>query len=177
MKLKFYYFLLIPVIISLSFMTLPFLRHLKNEVKKEVRTQIFLQNLDSKEIVKFNAKDLKQATWIEDKEFIFEGYYYDLVSIKIINGEKIHYCFKDKKETKIANIESKIRDIFSVKFSKPEIKPYFVKIFKLNPVFKNNSDFFVKIEGQSFLKTNVHFYQFSIKFSDFIEKPSIPPEV
>lgn len=177
MKLKFYFLLIIPLVIGISFVSMPFLHHLKKEIKKEVKIQIRRQNLDSKDIVKFNAKDLENANWVEDKEFILNGFYYDLVAIKIINGEKIHYCFKDKKETKIANLESKIQDIFSVNVSKPEIKPLFVKTFKINTVSRKNSVFFTTLESQSFLKPNFQSYRFLIKFSDFIEKPTIPPEV
>lgn len=156
---------------------LPFLHHLKKEIKKEIRTQVFRQNLDSNEMVKFKNRDLKKARWKEDEEFVLKGYYYDVISVKIINGEKIYYCFKDKKETNIAKIETKIKAIFSIKFRRPEIKSSFAKTYKLNLISKKNSDFLLDFKGIFFANSNSQHYQFSIKFSDFIEKPSIPPEV
>ncbi|WP_417431891.1 hypothetical protein [Halpernia sp.] len=159
-------------------MSLPFLHHLKKEIKKEIKFQIFRQNLDMADLVKFNEKDLKNAHWKEDEEFILNHLFYDVVSIKTKNGEKIYYCFKDKKETKIVQIETEIRNfIVGSKFNTPEAKPYFAKIFKVNPVSKKIPQTFSLLEENQFLKSNYQYYHNSIKVSDFIDKFTIPPEV
>ena len=159
-------------------MSLPFVHYLKMEIKKEIKIQILKRNFNEDGLHQFSVSNLKKAKWKEDKEFVLNGFYYDIVFMKIIKGEKIYYCFQDKKETKIAKIESKIRDFFEIsKFNKPEAKPYFAKTFKANPVSKKISQSFSLLEKKQFLKTNFKSYKNSTKVSDFIDKPAIPPEV
>lgn len=159
-------------------MSLPFLHHLKKEIKKEIKFQLFRQNLDTADLVKFKEKDLQNANWIEDEEFILNHYFYDLVSMKTIMGQKIYYCFKDKKETKIAKIETKIHDLFvGSTFSKPQVKPNSTKIFKINPVSKKAKYPFWVLEKKHFLLSHFQYYLYSSKISDFIDKLKIPPEI
>lgn len=159
-------------------MSLSFVRHLKNEVKKEVKMKIFRHKFNQNELDQFSETDLKKAKWKDEKEFSLKGDLYDVVKTKLKNGQKIYYCFHDKKETKIADLENKIQDFFSNKLlKKTEVKSYFTISIKINNVSGKVENSFSHLSKKHFLKTQFQSYQLSIKSSDFIDKVLIPPEV
>lgn len=92
-------------------MSLPFFNHIKNEAKKEMRIMIYQHQFSDSDLIQFSQKDLEKAQWIDSKEFVLNENLYDVVKIKIINGQKYHYCFLDKKESKIVKIETQIQNV------------------------------------------------------------------
>ena len=159
-------------------MSLPFLNYLKNEVKTEIKIKIFKEEFKQEDLHQFSEKDLKKAIWTEDNEFTLNHYFYDVVSTKTINGQKVYYCFQDKKETKITKIETKIQDFFANPVLKQaKVKPYYSITVKINKIAKEADKSLLFFSKNHFSKSQFQSYQLSIKNSEFIEKLVIPPEV
>ena len=158
-------------------MSLPFLNYLKNEVKTEIKLKIFKQEFKQEDLHAFSEKDLKKANWSEEKEFTLNNYSYDVVSIKTTNGKKVYYCFQDKKETKIAKIETKIQDFFADSvFKKANIKSNYKNLVKINNVSRENELSSLTLLKTYIFKSQFNSYHLSIKNSGFIDKIVIPPE-
>lgn len=159
-------------------MTLPFVHYLKNEVKKEVHYKIIKNEINQEDLQQFSQKDLEKAAWKDEREFSLQGKMYDLVKTEIINGKKMYYCFQDKKETKIVNLETKIQDFFSNSvYRHAQVKTFYTNSVKTNPVSKVQNISFFHLQKNNSLKSQFKSYHSSIKTSGFIEKLLIPPEV
>jgi hypothetical protein len=159
-------------------MSLSFVHYLKNEVKTEMKMKILKEEFDKEDLQKFSSNDLKKANWTDENEFVLNGKMYDLVKTKFIKGQKIYYCFQDKKETKIANIETKIHDFFGNSvFKQTEVKPNVPVYVKINNISKETINSILILCKSHFLKSQFQSYQLSVKNSDFIKKLVIPPEV
>lgn len=72
--------------------------HVKRELYENVQYNISNKNFRKSETVCFTENDLIKAKWKEEKEFILNGYSYDVISISIIKGKKYFLCYIDKKD-------------------------------------------------------------------------------
>lgn len=72
--------------------------HVKRELYENVQYNISNKNFRKSETIYFTEKDLAKAKWKEEKEFILNGYSYDVISISIIKGKKYFFCYIDKKD-------------------------------------------------------------------------------
>lgn len=72
--------------------------HVKRELYEHVQDNISNKNFRKSETVCFTEKDLVKAEWKEEKEFILNGYSYDVINISIIKGKKYFLCYIDKKD-------------------------------------------------------------------------------
>ena len=159
-------------------MSLPFVHYLKNEVKKEIKIKIFRQKFSQNELHQFSENDLTKAQWTEESEFILNDDLYDVVKIKLENGQKIYYCFQDKKETKIADLENKIHDLFSDSMiKKTQAKSFTTVSVKINNVSPKVDNSFSHLSKEHLLKSQLRNHFASFVSSDFIAELIIPPEV
>ncbi|WEK68327.1 MAG: hypothetical protein P0Y62_10655 [Candidatus Chryseobacterium colombiense] len=72
--------------------------HVKRELYENVQYNISNKNFRKSETIFFTEKDLVKAKWKEEKEFILNGYSYDVIRISIIKGKKYFLCYIDKKD-------------------------------------------------------------------------------
>ena len=81
-----------------------FFHFLKSDIKREIAEYIEHElSLDEITALSINHENINNIRWINDEEFIYKGYYYDLIE-KEKNGERIIlFCYKDKKETEVNN--------------------------------------------------------------------------
>ncbi|MGR3855953.1 hypothetical protein [Chryseobacterium indologenes] len=71
---------------------------LKKELYKKTQYNITRSKFKDSETVCFSEADIANVEWKEKKEFILNGYSYDIIQIRIINGEKKIFCYRDKKD-------------------------------------------------------------------------------
>lgn len=86
--------------------------HVKRELYEHVQDNISNKNFRKSETVCFTEKDLVKAKWKEEKEFILNGYSYDVINISIIKGKKYFLCYIDKKDiiiNSLLNFSEKLR--------------------------------------------------------------------
>lgn len=72
--------------------------HLKRELYEATQYGISYHALKKSETKCFTEKDMAGAEWKEEKEFILNGYSYDVIKISIVNGKKYFFCYIDKKD-------------------------------------------------------------------------------
>lgn len=72
--------------------------HVKRELYENVQYNISNKHFRKSETIYFTEKDLVKAKWKEEKEFILNGYSYDVIGISIIKGKKYFLCYIDKKD-------------------------------------------------------------------------------
>lgn len=75
---------------------------LKKELYKKTQYDITRNKFKDSETICFSEADIANVEWKEKKEFTLNGYSYDIIQIRIINGEKKIICYRDKKD-KIIN--------------------------------------------------------------------------
>lgn len=96
---------------------------------------------DDNDLIKFAESDLKQAGWIDGKEFFLNGKLYDVLKIKISGNERIFYCVFDAKETKIDKLQKDLSN--NLYFKSPlkqlsrstDCKPFYTNYFIVNKAF------------------------------------------
>lgn len=158
--------------------SLPFVHYLKNEIKKEVKIIILQNKLSHTDLVQFSEKDLKNASFIDKNEFLLKGEMFDIVTSKVIKGRKIYYCFLDKKETKIAVLETKIHNFFSISNLKQiKGKTYVLNSPKTGKFSENIKIFAISYYQDLEKRSQYRSYNFYRKSSDYVKKAVIPPEV
>ncbi|SDJ54923.1 hypothetical protein [Chryseobacterium jejuense] len=72
--------------------------HVKRKLYEHTQYNIARHPLKKSKTVCFTEDDLVKAEWKEDKEFVLNGYSYDVVQVSRINGEKLFFCYLDKKD-------------------------------------------------------------------------------
>lgn len=72
--------------------------HVKRKLYEHTQYSIAHHPLKKSKTVCFTEADLTKAEWKEDKEFVLNGFSYDVVDVNIINGKKIYFCYLDKKD-------------------------------------------------------------------------------
>lgn len=106
-------------------------------IKREIKKQIIAGLPDNElKVFKFSLDEnysLKGIKWVEEDEFIFKGKMFDVVRVKIIDGEKLLYCYEDNKETNLTNRMNKLQ-----------------KDFQNNPIEKNSTNLLVQLLNTPF---------------------------
>jgi len=72
--------------------------HVKRELYENVQYNLSNKKFGKSETIYFTEKELVKAKWKEEKEFIINGYSYDVINIRIIKGKKYFFCYIDKKD-------------------------------------------------------------------------------
>lgn len=98
----------IAIVLTLIFLfngggAILFLNFMRSNIKKEVAEFIEHNMLKKEEIItlSFNESETKNIRWINENEFIYDGFYYDVID-KSSNNKRINfYCYRDKKETEV----------------------------------------------------------------------------
>jgi len=78
--------------------------YIKSEVYEKTQYQLLEHKFNKSETICFSEKDLVKAEWKEEKEFIINGFSYDVININFINGTKYFYCYLDKKDIVLNSI-------------------------------------------------------------------------
>jgi heat shock protein HspQ len=79
---------------------------IQSEIKDKMH-DLSYEKVDSGELVKFvfsgkeDIKDNGKFIIVHEKEFIYEGEFYDIVKKEIKKDSTIYYCVNDKEETKL----------------------------------------------------------------------------
>lgn len=82
----------------------PVISYIKSEVYEKTQYHILERKFNTSETICFSEKDLTKAEWKEEKEFILNGFSYDVININFINGTKYFYCYLDKKDIVLNSI-------------------------------------------------------------------------
>ncbi|AZB34225.1 hypothetical protein [Chryseobacterium bernardetii] len=72
--------------------------HVKRKIYEHTQYHITRHPLKKSKTVCFTEEDLIKAEWKEDKEFVLNGFSYDVVQVSRINGKKLFFCYLDKKD-------------------------------------------------------------------------------
>ncbi|WP_288438657.1 hypothetical protein [uncultured Chryseobacterium sp.] len=91
-------FLSVPVIILFSNVMYSVVSHVKRELYEKTQYCIAQSNFKKSETVCFSEKQMADAVWKEEKEFVLHGYSYDVIKISRVNGKKYFFCYIDKKD-------------------------------------------------------------------------------
>jgi len=71
---------------------------LKKEFYRKTQRNIARNKFKDSETICFSEADIAGVRWKEKNEFILNGYSYDIIQTRIINGEKKIFCYRDKKD-------------------------------------------------------------------------------
>ncbi|KFF12682.1 hypothetical protein N6B72_21095 [Chryseobacterium soli] len=82
----------------------PVIFYIKSGVYEKTQYHILERKFNKSETICFSEKDLTNAEWKEEKEFILNGFSYDVININFINGTKYFYCYLDKKDIVLNSI-------------------------------------------------------------------------
>lgn len=72
--------------------------HVKKEYYEKTQYAITRNSIGRGKTICFSEKDLAGAEWREEKEFILDGFSYDVITTSIVDGEKTYFCYIDKKD-------------------------------------------------------------------------------
>ncbi len=97
-KKLFFIFLCIPVIMLFNNMAYKVVFHVKRKLYEHTQYNITRHPLKKSQTVCFTEDDLVKAEWKEDKEFVLNGFSYDVVRVSKSNGKKLFFCYLDKKD-------------------------------------------------------------------------------
>lgn len=70
----------------------------KRKLYEHTQYDITHRSLKKSETISFTEEDLSKAKWKEDKEFVLNGFSYDVIRVHTMNGKKIFFCYLDKKD-------------------------------------------------------------------------------
>lgn len=137
-------FLLVAPITS-SFI---FLHYQKKQVRKEVKRQIIAGiDRDGLVLLKFSKDEAQdRLQWIHGREFIFNGYMYDIVEVETTGGQTNYWCWPDSKETKLNKqlddllMSALGRDMKS-KEKRKQLTHFYQNLYCLRPFDWDFSDF------------------------------------
>lgn len=110
---------------------------------KSKMEKVSYEMADSGDLVKFaflrsnNLKENPNFQWVHDKEFIYEGEFYDIVKTGTRNDSIIYYCIHDNEETKLVDTFKDIHNNNSD--DKRAAKHYELKLFQKDYLTKKNS--------------------------------------
>ncbi len=93
--------LLLTILVTVS-LNHTFFNFYRLKIKHEIKELIEKHLIKDYQTVKVEAS--AKLKWItKGKEFIKDGVFYDVISIKNINGKKTYICITDTKETKLVS--------------------------------------------------------------------------
>jgi len=124
----------------------PCVSYIKKEIYESTQYHILNHQFDETETVYFSEKEIVNAEWKEEKEFILNGFSYDVIKVNHKNGEKYYHCYSDKKDIFFNSI-LKLSGIFATK------KIYAWRHFNLplqNKKIIKTSSFFAALETEGF---------------------------
>lgn len=78
--------------------------HVKRKLYEHTQYNIAQHPLKKSKTVCFTEDDLTKAEWKEDKEFVLNGFSYDVVRVSKVRGKKIFFCYFDKKDVIINSL-------------------------------------------------------------------------
>lgn len=81
-----------------------FISFIKSELYQNTQYHISKHQFNQSETICFSEKDLIKAEWKEEKEFILNGFSYDIINTNFINGTRYFYCYQDKKDIIINSV-------------------------------------------------------------------------
>ncbi|MCW3160200.1 hypothetical protein [Chryseobacterium oryctis] len=82
----------------------PFIAFIKKDVYEKTQYNILKHKIDKSATICFSEKDLLEADWKEEKEFVLKGFSYDVINITMVNGTKYYNCYIDKKDLVINSL-------------------------------------------------------------------------
>ncbi|MET3538445.1 hypothetical protein [Chryseobacterium limigenitum] len=103
-KKLFFILLCLPLVVLFINVIHPVISYIKSEVYEKTQYDISKNKFDNSETVCFTEKDLAKAEWKEEKEFVLNGFSYDVIKITVIKGVKYFYCYTDKKDIVINSL-------------------------------------------------------------------------
>ncbi len=134
-------------------------------------------NINTSEAVYFSEKDLANAEWKEEKEFILNGFSYDIIKVDLKNGQKQYQCYVDKKDI-VLNSILKFSGLFASK--KVYAWRHFSLPFHNKKIIKTSGFFMFPDSGQlplftfDFTSEPDYFKRFENSYSRSVSIP--PPE-
>lgn len=72
--------------------------HVKRKLYEHTQYNITRHPLKKSETICFTENDLAKAKWKEDREFVLNGFSYDIVRTRTVDGKKFFFCYLDKKD-------------------------------------------------------------------------------
>lgn len=82
----------------------PVISDIKSEIYKRTQDRISAHKTDLSGDVYFSEKEMANAEWKEEKEFILNGVSYDVIRVGLKNGRKQYQCYVDKKDIVLNSI-------------------------------------------------------------------------
>lgn len=82
----------------------PAVSYIKGALYKSTQYHILNHGTGTSETVSFSEKELINAEWKEKKEFVLNGFSYDIIKVDLKNGQKYYRCYVDKKDIVINSI-------------------------------------------------------------------------
>ena len=79
-------------------MIYPAVSCLKKELYEITQEHLAAHACKESETVRFTEKEMAGAEWKEEKEFILNGYSYDVIKVHSVSGTKYYVCYRDKKD-------------------------------------------------------------------------------
>ncbi|WP_294300545.1 hypothetical protein [uncultured Chryseobacterium sp.] len=158
-------------------MIYPVIAYIKNEGYERTQDHISKHKTDTSGSVYFSEKEIANAEWKEEKEFILNGFSYDIVKVDLKNGQKQYQCYVDRKDI-ILNSILKFSGLFVSK--KVYAWRHFSLPFQNKKIIKTSGFFMLMDVGQLlFLIFNLtsepyYFKRFENSYSRSVSIP--PPE-
>ncbi len=95
--------LLLAIFLTVSNGSYLYFIYLQNSIHREIKNEI-KNNLHEKDlsVIVISSDNEKKVHWLrKDKEFIFEGFLYDIVKTELKDGKKYYYCINDIREKQL----------------------------------------------------------------------------
>ncbi|MCU0447012.1 MAG: hypothetical protein MUE85_19115 [Microscillaceae bacterium] len=103
--------------------------HLKWQAKRQILQSLPPENLT---LLVLDTTAQKQLEWEDDREFRYQGAWYDVVRVEVQQSITYYYCYLDKQETKLIEKFSYLLDLeaFKQKNHSPQAQHIFKKIIE-----------------------------------------------
>ncbi|GEN76077.1 hypothetical protein CHA01nite_18170 [Chryseobacterium hagamense] len=85
-------------------MIYPAVSSIKSRIYEITRDHISKHGTDPSETVYFSEKQMANAEWKEEREFVLHGFSYDIIKVDLKNGQKYYQCYVDKKDIVLNSI-------------------------------------------------------------------------
>lgn len=69
------------------------------QAKRHIKKLLAENKIEFDQTVTFHVNELKEAVWIEPREFRLNGNMYDVFKTDTVNGFPVYHCFLDKNES------------------------------------------------------------------------------
>ncbi|OCA79365.1 hypothetical protein BBH99_06215 [Chryseobacterium contaminans] len=147
--------------------------HVKRKLYEHTQYNIARNPLKKSKTVCFTEEDLTKAEWKEDKEFVLDGFSYDVVQVTTINGEKLFFCYLDKKDiiiNSLVDLSKKLivkRSNLRTQIDLPGLKKDLLKTSRFIILVEKEVPFFLRlnlniIPNHYYLSESTHYLSISI---------------